>query len=464
MPVGSLDDIELQEAVDYSGRDADVTMRVDTRMDSMHRDLGLGQIELIDLGAIPMFERMWRVGMLIDPGHFEAFSVLLQSEMDRLQVEIDDLAGEHINPNSGDQKAYLMYGKLGMETTRRTKSGKREATDKKALAQNQSRHPVVSKLREYGEMQKLKSTYSDAIPLLAGEDGRIHGDFRITRTPTGQLAVGEPNLLAMPAGDFGKEIRRGFVAAEGNCLGSWDLQGFHFRVMAHLSEDEKLCKLFRDGRDVHAETAAQMFGIPLGSVDKNKHRRPAKTVGLGIINGLTGVGLSAQFDLAAAAGEGETHDQDECEEFIKAWFDVYPGVANFQHDAVNECRRFGFVRDQWGRLRYLPNIHSALGNLRSEAERQSFSHKIQSTSHGVLKQAMAAIWKYLLIFWGGDNRKYYVEPILQVHDELLFELREMALHKVYWSAAIKECLCNTVELRVPLESSCSFAGNWAELK
>lgn len=419
-------------------------------------------MERIDLGAIPMFERMRRVGIGINPRHFREFSEVLQWEMDSTLAEIEQLVGHKLNPNSSDQVGDLLYDELKLTVTRLTKGGKR-ATDKKTLAQHQGRYPVVTLLRQYREYQKLKSTYADAIPLLAGPDGRLHGDFRTTTTPTGQLAIGEPNLLAIPAGTLGKEIRRGFVPDAGRVLGSWDLQGFHFRTMAHLSRDPYLCRLFKEGRDVHSETAARMFGIPLGRVDKNKHRRPAKTVGLGIINGLTEVGLSAQFDLAAAEEQDDSlkHNPEECKEFIRAWMDVCRGVKQYQLECIMEARRYGMVRDQWGRIRYLPNIHSKLEQVRSEAERQSFSHKIQATSHGILKQIMANIWTWMQEWW--QKSELYWEFLLQIHDELVAELDERIVTSEF-PETVRRMMCDTVPLRVPLDSSMTFARNWAELK
>lgn len=453
----------MEDAIRYSARDSDATCRVDPVLARLHSDLGLERVEGIDLAALPMFERMQRVGMKINPKHFEDFSCYLQAKMDLLTEEVQTMTRTQVSLSSPDQVAELLYDTLGLHTNRMTKSKKRQSVDEKALAPLRKKHPVVPLIQEYKEAEKLKGTYADAIPILAGPDGRIHADFRTTITPTSQLAVREPNLLAMPVGELGKEIRRGFIAEDGHTLGSWDLQGFHFRVMAHLSNDPLLCKLFRDGRDVHSETASMMFGVPLAMVDKRRHRAPAKTIGLGIINGLTGRGLSEQFDIQAANGECDPHDEEESDRMIEAWFDIYKRVRVFQNDTIAECKRYGMVRDEWGRIRYLPNIHSALPYLKVEAERQSFSHKVQGTSHGVLKMAMAAIWEYMQGFWR-DCPKAFWQFILQVHDELIAELEPSVVAFGHYSEDIKTLLCTTTELRVPLESSATFADNWADLK
>lgn len=456
MPIGTLDDVPLEEAVHYAARDPDCTCRVDSVLTLMGDANNLGGVEAIDLGAIPMFERMQATGIGIDKRHFRDFDAFLTMEMENLRDEINDMAGEVINPGSGEQVGYVLYGKLGLSTRRRTKSRSRESTDEKTLAPLRGLHPIVGKILDYKERDKLRGTYARAIPRLAGRDGRIRGDFRVTRTPSGQLAVGSPNLLAMPVGELGKEIRRGFVAGKGNVLGSWDYQGFHFRVMAHLSRDPELIKIFTTGQDIHDITASKMFGIPINQLDKYKHRLPAKRVGFGIINGITPQGLVAQADLAGEFGALAITEQEATDQ-MKAWFDIYKGVRQFQVDSVTMCRRNGLVRDEWGRIRYLPNIHSSLDNLKSEAERQSFSHRIQATAHGVLKQSMAAIWTWLE--WEKD-----INPILQIHDELIFECLDDEKKKLAWDTAIRSGLCDTVTLRVPLESSGTFALRWADLK
>lgn len=464
MPVGNLNDIPLDKAVRYSARDADATCRIDRTLDDRHGDMGLTRVEEIDLGAVPMFARMQQVGIAADRKHFEDLSSLFDVLLDETEDKVNRIGECEINPGSNDQVGFLLFGQLGLKPLKMTKGGTRESVDEKTLQALRDQHPVIPPILHYRELQKLRGTYAEAIPKLIHSDGRIYADFRITRTPTGQLAVGSPNLLAMPVGsELGREIRRGFVAPPGTLLASFDYNQFHFRVMAHLSGDEKLCGLFQRGEDVHDATASEMFGIPKGQLDKVKHRLPAKRVGFGIINGITEVGLSAQFDLASEQG-AEPHPAEECREFIDSWFEIYPGVRQFQKDAVCEARRYGFVRDMWGRIRYLPNIHSAIPTLREEAERQSFSHKIQGSAHGILKLAMASCWDYLQDFWR-QNPKVRCEPILQVHDEKLYEVAEsLTPDRSRFSEDIRTLMCGAAELRVPLESSGTFARNWAELK
>lgn len=468
MPSVTLDDIPLKDAVYYSARDADATCRIDGPLSRKHADMGLAQVEEIDLGAIPMFERMQSNGILIDRKHFEDFGALLAVEMRRIEREAWALAGEEFSLSSSDQVAYILYGKLGLKTKRLTKSRTKESTDEKSLQSLRSEHSIIHLLLAHREMSKLRGTYAESLPRLAESDGRIRANFRVTRIPTGRLAVSNPNLLAQPTfTDLGREIRRGFVAPPGCVLGTWDLDQVEMRVMADRSQDETLCQIFRGGEDIHDQTASKMFGIPIGRLDKMRHRLPAKRVGFGIINGITGKGLSEQFTLAVEQG-AEPHSEGESNDMIRAWFEIYPGVRKYMRRVADETRRYGYVRDMWGRIRYLPNIYSAKPWEREEAERQAVNHTIQGGAQGILKKGMAAIWE-----WMKDHTVHrtattlpmiVVEPLLQVHDELLFEITDHEEIRNLTAATFTQLLCGAVTLSVPIGAHNAFGPSWGDLE
>lgn len=462
MPETTLDDIPLRDAVRYSARDADATCRIDPVLALRHRDLGLGLVEQIDLGAVPMFERMQANGIKISRKHFEDLGTLLHNLARGVEKEIWAIAGEEFNVGSGDQVARILFDKLRLRSFRKTKSKTRLATDEKTLQALRSEHPIVPLILDHREYTKLKGTYADALPRRAREsDDRIYANFRITRTPTGQLAVSNPNLVAIPVeSDLGRETRRGFIPREGCVMGTWDFNQFHMRVMAHLSGDEGLCTIFEHDLDLHTLTAADMFGVSVGNVDKVKHRFPAKRTGFGIINGITAVGLSRQFDKAAELG-AEPHDEKECDEFIKAWFRLYPGVKKFQDRKIAEARRYGYASDQYGRRVYLPNIHAEREDVRAEAERQSYTQDTHGTAFGVMKKGMKLLWDYLREYWTWDQH-LTIEPVLQIHDELLFEIqRELTGTRMV--NEITELLKTAETLRVPLGVNHATGPNWGDL-
>lgn len=463
MPETTLDDIPLRRAVVYAARDADCTCRIDPVLDIRYRDMGLAAVEEIDLGAVPMFERMQANGVRINRAHFKDLGTLLESLKGNVEQEIWRCAGEQFNVGSGDQVAEILFDKLGLKSYRKTKSRTRLATDEKTLQALRDKHKIVPLILDHREYSKLKSTYTEELPKLAREDNdRIYATFRITRTPTGQLAVSKPNLLAIPVeSELGRETRRGFIPRDGCVMGTWDFNQFHMRVMAHLSGDEGLCTIFEHDFDLHTLTAADMFGVSIGNVDKVKHRFPAKRTGFGIINGITAVGLSRQFDKAAELG-AEPHDEQECQDFIDAWFALYPGVKKFQTRKINEARRYGYSRDIYGRMVYLPNIHAEQESVRAEAERQSYTQDTHGTAFGVMKKGMKLFWDYLKLYWEQKDART-LEPILQIHDELLFEIdSELAKDKRKMDS-ITQLLKQSEKLRVPLGVNHATGPTWGDL-
>jgi len=468
MPVATLDDVPHDVAVNYSARDADATLRVFPILSHQIDVMGLRDVYRMDIAVLPMVARMMQVGMLIDTGHFETLGGFL-SDMMRLKVEelnaiTKGKSGLDFNPNSTKQTSELLFGDSGVGATSRkkTKTGK-DSTNNKVLEAISFKFPAARIICDYRELAKLRDSFCVTLPKFMDATGRIHPNIKPTRVASGRFACNDPNLLAIPVRtDLGKLIRQGFIAGIGRVLGSWDLDQIEMREMAHQSEDETMCRIFREGKvDIHRQTAAWMFGKDPRDVTSIE-RYAGKRIGFGVITGITEVGLEEQMALAGAEG----WDQTRCAQAIKEWFRIYSGVKSYIADCRAEARRYSYVRDRWGRIRYLPGVHSELAWVREEALRQSHSHKISASAQGIMKHAMAAIWKW----WKEDRIVGYrdeigkIEPLLQIHDELVIELDGDKDSIVYVDAGMVYFLCNTTQLRVPIKAKGSTAHDWGSLK
>lgn len=452
----TLDDIDPSVAVRYSARDADATLRLDPVLRARVIADDLKLVEQIDLGAIPMCERMMRVGMKIDAPHFR---LLEQNMRDRTADEIESIfriTGERINPESGDQVAHLLFDILKLKPMKQTKSKLRYSTDDKTLESLRFAHPCVPHILDYRECDGIRGL-AHKLPRMAGPDGRIRTTLRVTRVPSGRLASSSPNLMAQPVRtELGLAIRRGFVADLGHCLGEWDLSQIEMCVLAHLSQDEKLLKMFRDGSDVHTQTAQWMFGIKNpADVDKQKHRYPAKRVGFGVVNGISGKGLHEQYMLVNLYD----YNEEDCNGQIKEWFRIYRGVKNYLEEIKAFARRKGYVRDMWGRIRYVPGVHSENSWIREAAEREATNHMIQSGAQGIIKLAMGEIWRDVLPLYRAEG--LYAEPLLQVHDSLLFELDDGIQESI--GPDVRDAMCRAATLSVPVRADFGFGPTWGDI-
>lgn len=459
MPAATLDDVPPDESVVYAARDADATLRIYPHLWGRIQAMGLESVYRMDMAVIPMVERMQANGMRVQPGYFERLGKEFDREMAKIKKAIEKETGWDINPDSGDQVAALLFQGLGLKSTKMTKGGKRESTNDKVLEGLAHTCPTARLVCNYREVSKLKSSFCETLKEQIQSDGRVRCNLRITRVSSGRLSASEPNLLAIPVRTvLGKKIREGFVPDDGCVLGSWDLDQIEMRVMAHESRDPVLTKLFKEGKDVHRMTASWMFGVKPDGVSAIQ-RYAAKRVGFGVITGITCTGLADQMALAGAAGWTE----DRCEEAINGWFEIYKAVRSYMENKRAESRRYGFVRDIWGRIRYLPGVWSSISSVREEALRQSHSHAIQAGAQGIIKKAMAEIWKDLREAWTWTP-PWRVEPLLQIHDELLFELHDDGKWTDLWGMQIKDRLEHTTELSVPVKAKYSFGPNWGALK
>jgi DNA polymerase-1 len=408
----------------------------------------LGMADLyrtIEHPLIPVLARMEQLGVRIDLEYLSEMARDLDKRISELETECYELAGEHLNLGSPQQLRVLLYDKLGLKTTRRTKTGL--STDARALQQLVDQHPFVGKLLEYREVAKLKNTYIDALPpLVDPKDGRVHTTFDQTVASTGRLSSTNPNLMNIPVrSDLGRQIRRAFLPAEGFLLLSADYSQIELRVMAHLSEDPILLEVFRMKEDVHGATAARVFELDPKDL-KVRHRSVAKMVNYGLAYGMGAPGLADRLNVPVK----------EAREIMDSYFEKFAGVAKFLEHVVTQAYADGFTTTMFGRRRYLPELGSGNPRVRAIGERQALNAPIQGSAADIMKLAMINVDRAL------RESKLDTRMILTVHDELVFEVpvteRDDAAELV-----VRE-MTGVCDMKVPLEVDTSFGSNWADAK
>jgi len=473
MPEATLDHVPIERAIHYGGRDSDGTGRLAPELSGRIDVLGLRGVYELELSTYPLIDRMHTVGIKPDLPHFARLSAKLGTEVEGLQAKLETETGlEGFNANSGDQVADYVFDRLGLEGYKRTESGRFSTNDKvlEALEHEHPEYPVISTIREYREVYKLKHTFVDRIPDFARRwpyDGRVHATFRTTRVVTGRLAASDPNLLAQPKhGKFAKEFRRGWVADEGHLLGEWDESQGELRVLAHLSQDPLMLAVFRGERrnpdgsliDLHAALAERIFGVKPSQQDKSKHRLPSKAVNFGLPMGMTNKGLTLEL-----RKNGVDISEDDAQRWIDETDALYVGVPRYKARMVAEAKRNGYIRCLSGRIRYIGGIKSWDAAIRAEAERFAFSTPIQEGLTWLVKQAEVSIWKEIIGPYGRQGR--YVQPILQVHDSINLEFEDDPKLAQDLNRHMREILSRIPEgFTVPMDSSGEYGPNMADMK
>ena len=402
--------------------------------------------EKIDLPLAPVLAEMERIGIRVDPKALETMSKSMEKEVRRLEKEIWELAGSEFNVNSPTQLAEILFDKLHLQPPARRGKGKVRSTAADILEEMAGQHALPGKVIEYREIAKLKSTYVDALPkLIHPQTGRLHTSFSQTGTATGRLSSSDPNLQNIPVrSELGREIRAAFVAENGKILLSADYSQIELRIMAHFSRDPVLLQAFRDGEDVHARTAQEVFGVgPLAQTAE--HRRAAKAINFGIIYGLSAFGLAQQLGI----------QQKEAAQFINAYFTRYRGVKQYLDNALVETRKTSVAKTLFGRIRPIPEINATQMQLRNFAERTALNSPLQGTAADLIKLAMIAIDERL------RKEKLGARMILQVHDELLFEAPVKERDTL--EALVKEEMESVHKLAVPLVVEIGAGPNWRDL-
>jgi DNA polymerase-1 len=412
-------------------------------VETEHLETVYQQIDLPVAGVLGDIER---AGIRVDPQALDAMSRTMETEVRRLEKEIWQLAGAEFNVNSPTQLGEILFDKLNLQPPFRRGRGRVRSTAADILEDLASQHPLPAKIIEYREIAKLKSTYVDSLPkLIRRETGRLHTSFSQTGTATGRLSSSDPNLQNIPIrSELGRQIRAAFVAEPGKVLLAADYSQIELRVMAHFSNDPVLSEAFRNGEDVHARTAQEVFGVgPLAQTAE--HRRASKAINYGIIYGLSPFGLAQQLGIA----------QKEAAQFIGAYFARYGGVKEYLDNVLAETRKTGMAKTLFGRIRPIPEINSSQVQLRNFAERTALNSPLQGTAADLIKLAMIAIDRRLA------EEKLEAKMILQVHDELLFEAP--AKESDVLAGLVREEMENAHKLAVPLVVELCVGPNWRDM-
>ena len=418
----------------YACRDTDATARVLPELSKRIDAMGLRETYNLELGTYPLIDRMATVGIKPDLAVFSALSEKLEYHLADLQVKLEaETDTVDFNANSYLQVSKLLFEYLGLPPIKRTSTGVWSTNDKilEALEKEHGNtYPVISNIRETREVLKLKNTFVDRMPDFVRRyphDGRIHTTFRTTRVITGRLSASDPNMLAQPKrGKFAKDFRAGWIAEEGHVLYNIDMSQIELRVLAHLSRDPILLAAYRDGLDLHARLAQRIFG---GKESDHKgdvvSRHAAKAVNFGIPMGMTCYGLMIEL-----RKNGVEVDERGAQEWIDGTDELYKKVPLYKAEKIAEARRLGHVRCLSGRIRYIGGIRSWDDRLKSEAERFAFSTPIQEGAQWLMKQAEKSVWEDILMpyykdgWYKGGSKGRWVEPLIQIHDALQFEVAE----------------------------------------
>ena len=399
----------------------------------------------IDLPLAPVLFRMERVGVRIDKGVLDGLQKRFAAELERVGERIFELAGRRFNINSPKQLGEVLFKEMGLAAPAARGKSKSVSTAQDVLEHLAEQNEVPRLVLEYRHLSKLKSTYVETLPLLADADSRVHTTFQAAATSTGRLSSINPNLQNIPIRtELGREIRAAFTASPGTELLSADYSQIELRLLAHFSQATQMMRAYEENNDIHTLTASEVFGVPAETMDKETRGR-AKAVNFGIVYGISAFGLAAQLGIPQA----------EARAYIDRYFDRYQGVRAFIESTLEQVRRDGFVRTLFGRMRPIPDMESRNQNQRGFAERTAINTPLQGTAADMIKLAMIAIDRQL------TERKLKTRMILQVHDELIFEVPAEEKEEV--AALVREGMEGVVKLRVPMVADLGFGPNWRDL-
>lgn len=447
----TMDQAPIDEAADYAAADAAIVLRlIPLLKEDLRKQEAESLFNTMEMPLVPVLAAMEEAGILLDKDFFNRFSKELEDRLGEIEVKIQDTVGYEFNLNSTQQLSEALFEKLGLEPpdrARKTSSGY-YSTAAAVLEAMTSQHPVVEWVLEYRELEKLRSTYVDALPeQINPTTGRVHTSFNQTGTVTGRIASSDPNLQNIPIRtEIGRRVRNGFVAREGWELLAVDYSQIELRIVAHMSQDNAMLAAFRAGQDIHATTAAAVHGIALEEVTPEM-RRHAKAINFGLIYGMSAYGLTNATDLTLA----------EAENFIKTYFEKFPGVKGYLDGIRDLAAEQGYVETLLGRRRYFPNLErGASYNVRQREEREAINAPIQGTAADIIKLAMLALPDKL------DEAGLKAKMLLQVHDELMFEVPEAELAET--TALVQKVMENAFELDIPLSTEAKAGRSWGEMQ
>jgi len=443
----TIDQIDPEKVKDYACEDADITLqlKVVLEKDIEKRNLQKLLHEVEEPLSFVLADMEYE-GVKVDTAVLERMSKELDEASRQVQQEIFDLAGVEFNIGSPKQLGEILFEKLKLvENPKKTKTGQ-YATGEDILSKLAAEHAIASKILEFREYQKLKSTYVDALPkLISPVDGRIHTDYRQTVASTGRLSSNNPNLQNIPIRtEKGREIRKAFIPRDSDYLiMSADYSQIELRIMAAFSKDEHMMQAFREGRDIHATTAAKVFGVDIDNVEPNM-RRKAKEVNFGIIYGISAYGLSQNLNIS----------RGEAQEIIDSYFKEFPNVKKYMDETIEKARKQGYVETILGRRRYLRNINSRNFTMRGFDERNAINAPIQGSAADIIKIAMIRIHEWM------KKEKLRSKMIMQVHDELVFDMHQDEQQLLV--SKVEDFMKNAYPLEVPMEEGIGVGENWLE--
>ena len=446
----TFDRIDIARATEYAAEDADVTLRL---FHILKRRLAADRMttvyETLERPLVPVLAAMERAGILVDRDTLSRLSGRFAQKMGALEEEIHGLAGERFNLGSPKQLGDILFGRMGLAGGRKTATGA-WSTDADVLEELAAQgHDLPRRLLDWRSLQKLKGTYTDALPgYINAETGRVHTSFSLASTSTGRLSSNDPNLQNIPIrNEEGRQIRTAFIAPPGHVLISADYSQIELRLLAHVADMPSLKQAFRDGLDIHAMTASEMFGVPVEGMPSEIRRR-AKAINFGIIYGISAFGLANQLSIP----------RGEADAYIKKYFERFPGIRAYMERTKEEARSFGYVKTIFGRRAHFPNIKSSNPSMRAFNERAAINAPLQGSAADVIRRAMIRIPGAL------EKAGLRARMLLQVHDELVFEAPEEEAAAT--AALVKEIMENAalpaVEISVPLTVEAKSGRNWDE--
>jgi DNA polymerase I len=437
--------VEIAKAAEYSCEDSDQTLAVHLVLwPRLQADAKLLAVYELEIASSEALYRIERNGVLIAAPILAAQSLALGQRIAQLEKDAHDLAGQPFNLSSPKQIGEIFFTKLGLPIVKKTPTGA-PSTDEEVLEKLAEDFPLPAKILEHRGLAKLKGTYTDKLALLANaRTGRVHTHYAQAVAVTGRLSSNDPNLQNIPIRTVeGRRVREAFVAAPGNLIASADYSQIELRIMAHLSDDEALLRAFHDGLDVHRATAAEVFGVAVDQVS-SEQRRYAKTINFGLIYGMSAFGLAKSLGI----------DNTAARNFVDRYFQRYPGVKRYMDDTRLSAKAKGYVETVLGRRLYLPEINSPNGPRRAGAERAAINAPMQGTAADLIKLSMNAVQDLL------NKEKPAIKMIMQVHDELVFEL---PAGEVDWlKTEIPRVMAGVAQLKVPLLAEVGVGGNWEE--
>ncbi|MDM5065005.1 DNA polymerase I [Aeromonas salmonicida] len=437
--------IELEQAAPYAAEDADITLRLhQTLWGQLEAVPGLCQVfSEIELPLLPVLARMELLGTTIDPKLLHQQSQEIELRLAELERQAHELAGQEFNLSSPKQLGEILFTKLGLPIIKKTPKGA-PSTAEEVLAELAETYELPRLLMEHRTLAKLKSTYTDKLPLMIKpQTGRVHTSYHQAVAATGRLSSSDPNLQNIPVrNEQGRRIRQAFIPSAGYKLVAADYSQIELRIMAHLSGDKGLLTAFAEGKDIHKATAAEVFGVTLDAVTTDM-RRSAKAINFGLIYGMSAFGLAKQLGIGRA----------EAQKYMDLYFERYPGVLEYMERTRQQAEAQGYVETLFGRRLYLPDIKSRNAGLRKGAERAAINAPMQGTAADIIKRAMINVDGWIC---GIEDES--IRMLMQVHDELVFEIREEKLEE--YTAIIKEKMSAAAELHVPLLVEAGTGDNW----